>query len=158
LHPLRKQTIVMSILLDIDPDGDMNHHFQIPIDQWQKVYDQNESNCNQQNQNMRRIFTTDVMPADSSNPMKDLFENQTPIFKTLNSTHRTLKDTTPYGKGGWDPFHPSLERVRFHQQFLPIYYVYLFNTFIQTLNHTRHRVSITGAIGVVSQNRLAAPL
>ena len=30
---------------------------------------------------------------------------------TNQTQHRSLRDDSPYGRGGWDPFHPSLERV-----------------------------------------------
>lgn len=45
LHPDRRQMIAMSILMDIDPTGKDNSHFQIAIDEWQKTYDKNSKKC-----------------------------------------------------------------------------------------------------------------
>ncbi len=104
----------MSILLDIDPNGYNNNHFQKAIDQWQNKYDENDAKCNNDNQKTRQLFRSDLSAMESSTLSHDhLFLNQTPIRdNNMNSTQRSLRDTTPYGRGGWDPFHPSLERVR----------------------------------------------
>ena len=96
LHPQRRQTIVMAILLDIDPSGKDNNHFQLLIDEWQKIYDMNAEKCDP---SYRSAFR----------------QNE------YNSTQRVLvEDNTPFGTGGWDPFHPSLERVSVY-----VNYVYL---------------------------------
>lgn len=87
LHPKRRQTIVMAILLDIDPIGKENDHFQLIIDEWQKAYDSNAVKC-------------------------DPSYNSRFLLNEANNTRRILiQDNTPFGKGGWDPFHPSLETV-----------------------------------------------
>jgi hypothetical protein len=105
----------MSILMDIDPSGYTNNHFQKAIDEWQNVFDKNDVKCNQENQKARRIFSSDLSPTEPSYLHDDLLiTNKTPAFEVLNSTHRNLRDTTPYGRGGWDPFHPSIERVSVH--------------------------------------------
>lgn len=87
LHPKRRQTIVMSILLDIDPTEKDNTHFQLIIDEWQKTYDMNAVNCD---------------PSYISRFLQN---------ETNNSSRALIADNTPFGIGGWDPFHPSLETV-----------------------------------------------
>ena len=102
LHPLRRQTIVMSILIEVDPNGKDNEHFQKVIDQWQIEYNVNESMCNDK---IRRRAQSRDNNHDPILMPPSHFEDVT------NAKARYLKDTTPYGTGGWDPFHPSMERV-----------------------------------------------
>lgn len=97
LHPLRRQSIVMSIFLDIDNEGNDNNHFQRAIDEWQKVYDANAFNCKLNYMKKENYFSED------------------PRSKVSNITGRILvEDDSPYGKGGWDPFHPSLQTSIYH--------------------------------------------
>ena len=102
----RKQVIVMSILMTIHPNDEKNDHFQALIDEWQQVYDKNERSCQMK---MRRldergdIFKINTTEAFNDWNIEDVSQNAT--------ANRALKDTTPYGSGGWDPFHKSLERV-----------------------------------------------
>ena len=114
LHPNRRQTIAMSILMDIDLYGNTNHHFQKAIDGWQSVFDQNSYRCNEQKQTARKMHTTKNLSSATNSTFEDiaglLFAGEK-LFEAANSTRRNLIDETPYGKGGWDPFHPSLERV-----------------------------------------------
>lgn len=93
-HPLRRQTIVMSILLSIHEDDKRNEHLQEAIDEWQKLYDTNDDKCNNKS---RTLYSTnnDVGESDAR--------------KIVNGTKRELRDETPFGRGGWDPFHQSLE-------------------------------------------------
>ena len=99
----RKQVIVMSVLMTIHPNDKTNTHFQTLIDEWQKVYDNNENFCQDYQRNLfkRNNFKVFNRGEDWKN-----VGNATQKMK-----ERALVDTTPYGTGGWDPFHRSLERV-----------------------------------------------
>ena len=114
LHPNRRQTIAISILMDIDLYGNTNHHFQKAIDGWQSVFDQNSYRCNEQKQTARKMNTAKNLSSATNSTFEDiaslLFAGEK-LSEAANSTRRNLIDETPYGKGGWDPFHPSLERV-----------------------------------------------
>lgn len=98
VHPLRRQTIVMSIFLTYDAEDKDNDHLQIAIDEWQKVFNENEMRCQTASRKKLIINNTTISLQSKSN--------------TKGSKEvRYLKDETPFGKGGWDPFHPSLERT-----------------------------------------------
>lgn len=99
---MRRQTIVMSILLAFDEEDKTNTHLQKAIDEWQKVYDLNEKRCT--GSSGRKLFSATHAETKTS----------ADIFEALNITSRLsrgLKDETPFGRGGWDPFHRSLERT-----------------------------------------------
>lgn len=91
----------MSILLEVDPNGNDNEHFQKVIDQWQIEYNINDSMCNDKTRRRAQFRADDYDPSLMPSHFEDL----------TYAKVRHLKDTTPYGTGGWDPFHPSMERV-----------------------------------------------
>jgi hypothetical protein len=105
LHPERRQTIVLSIFLVIHEDDEDNDHLQKVIDEWQKVYDYNEKRCKE---------------SSKRNLSKEIFdEEDTRLHQDVNMMlrkkgERSLKDTSPFGKGGWDPFHSSLLTSIYH--------------------------------------------
>ena len=107
LHPDRRQTIVMSILLTYHDDDEDNEHLQLAIDEWQKEYDRNAIRCNATN-NYQRILQSELQ-----NTHSQILKN-TSIPTTDTKQERDLADETPFGTGGWDPFHPSLERSIYH--------------------------------------------
>mmetsp|Transcript_27192 Transcript_27192/g.40910 ORF Transcript_27192/g.40910 Transcript_27192/m.40910 type:complete len:185 (-) Transcript_27192:75-629(-) len=102
VHPMRRQTIVMSILLAFDKEDKTNTHLQKAIDEWQKVYDQNEMRCTGR-PSERKLFSH----VESQTTTSGRFE----AFNFTSREARELKDETPFGRGGWDPFHRSLERT-----------------------------------------------
>eukprot|EP00557_Chaetoceros_sp_GSL56_P002165 CAMPEP_0176501688 /NCGR_PEP_ID=MMETSP0200_2-20121128/14300_1 /TAXON_ID=947934 /ORGANISM="Chaetoceros sp., Strain GSL56" /LENGTH=131 /DNA_ID=CAMNT_0017900603 /DNA_START=2870 /DNA_END=3265 /DNA_ORIENTATION=- len=120
----------MSILMDFDPSDEDNNHFQKAIDQWQIVFDENQSKCNIPSSTgqsrgllgdsyiakgpspFSRIPSTNSTVLDSKYSPPKIDENDFLRSNLTNQTYnRRLKDTSPFGRGGWDPFHPSLERV-----------------------------------------------
>lgn len=119
VHPGRQQTIVMSILLDLHENDKNNAHLQRAIDEWQGVYDKNRQLC--KDPTRRNLKERNV---------KSQLADRTELFKydLLNHTHnalngtldesRKLEDKTPFGKYGWDPFHPSLETTIYHWGYL----------------------------------------
>ena len=121
LHPIRRQTIVMSILMELDPSDKDNAHFQKAIREWQKVSDANHDKCVTPDTKRENTYDLDVMFQSLSTQVATQSEgfdllNETSASQLLqttvsNGTHRNLRDTTPFGRGGWDPFHPSLEKV-----------------------------------------------
>jgi len=115
----------MSILIDFDPDDNDNTHFQEAIDEWQKVFNANALKCKLLNQNQRRRLSTDdeVIPSFSeamlnathsdlydATPRRDEAFTRMPPLEAVNASNRNLVEKA-FGRGGWDPFHPSLERV-----------------------------------------------
>lgn len=98
VHPVRRQTIVLSILLNLHEEDKNNDHLQKAIDEWQKVYNENEERC--QNRDSRHLVEENITIASA----QEVGFNRT-------KGNRGLKDETPFGQGGWDPFHPSLERT-----------------------------------------------
>ncbi len=105
LHPGRRHTIVMSILLTYHKNDKDNDHLQLAINEWQKEYDRNSLKCSKTNKAYRGLA------------MKSESQLITPLNQTIESVHgnvRELEDKTPFGTGGWDPFHPSLERSIYH--------------------------------------------
>jgi len=135
LHPLRRQTVVMSILMDFDPDDKDNDHFQVAIDQWQAVFDAAAAKCdgnltsaqdapfNRRRETGDLNTDTDVdkrnLSHKSSEPKRALFDHdeqahlydRNTIIEQGQGGSRSLTDTSPFGTGGWDPFHPSLKTV-----------------------------------------------
>lgn len=110
LHPGRRQTIVMSILLTLHENDKDNDHLQLAINEWQKEYDRNTLQCNN-TEHLQQMTDADSNSSKSSNA--SIIEmNTSPKFG--NETQRALADKTPFGIGGWDPFHPSLERSIYH--------------------------------------------
>jgi hypothetical protein len=123
----------MSILMDFDPSDEDNNHFQKAIDQWQILYDENQSRCNVPQTGQKRGMLDDSYAAESHPSLSGISNNSTaklhddthkiiPLdnsshrhdlksFSTNQTFNRLLRDDSPYGRGGWDPFHPSLERV-----------------------------------------------
>ena len=101
-HPIRRQTIVMSILLAFHDNDKKNNHLQKAIDEWQKVYDRNKMRCNGSSttRNLRH-----------SDELQDSYHDPKVFNATSKGARRNLKDETPFGRGGWNPFHPSLERT-----------------------------------------------
>ena len=190
VHPLRRQTIIMSILLEFDENDEDNHHLQKAIDEWQKVYDENEAKCSsprsrykdeaskresrfgnnsrdrmrmKRQRKRRNLFvknkkngtwdtkahgTMSTKGSTNSNTAKSRFINKTRSSNYVNrgtsnyehfqnilnrttananvstttkalkqqqqKADRNLGDKTPFGRGGWDPFHPSLETTIYH--------------------------------------------
>ena len=106
----------MSILIDFDPTGADNNHLQKAIDQWQAVFDSHDSKCTAPPIQNRKFFNSvDVIgELPRSTTYKLAFNTSVdPMNKNYNEsngTHRIL-DGVRSGKGGWDPFHPLLERV-----------------------------------------------
>jgi hypothetical protein len=106
----------MSILIDFDPTGADNKHLQKAIDQWQAVFDSHDSKCTAPPIQNRKFFNSvDVIgELPRSTTYKLAFNTSVdPMNKNYNEsngTHRIL-DGVRSGKGGWDPFHPLLERV-----------------------------------------------
>jgi hypothetical protein len=95
----------MSVLMTLHPNDKTNTHFQTLINEWQKVYDQNNISClNRRLDKRSDAFQVNTIEGFNDFNVKNLTQNTT-------ATSRALKDTTPYGSGGWDPFHRSLERV-----------------------------------------------
>lgn len=123
--------------MDFDPNDEDNDHFQKAIDQWQLLYDDNKSRCKDiQSKQRRRAFghesnhlsrrlyhnashtnVTRLVEQNISQHAPNFadhdFINTTRFTNNSNETahNRFLRDDSPYGRGGWDPFHPSLERV-----------------------------------------------
>lgn len=95
VHPDRKQTVAMSILLAFHKDDKPNSHLQTAIDEWQKVYEDNEYRCKMSTQKRSLKLNPKMHFAES--------------FRMRN-----LTDTTPFGTGGWDPFDPSLVTTIYH--------------------------------------------
>ena len=88
----------MSILLDLHQNDNMNNHLQKAISEWQKQYDINEAKCTKNSK--RDLFKREEFEGQEN----DIHGNST-------LSKRDLQDETPFGRGGWDPFHPSLERT-----------------------------------------------
>lgn len=86
----------MSILLAFHKDDKPNSHLQMAIDEWQKVYEDNEHRCEISTQKRSRKLNPKMRFAGSLFPV------------------RNLTDTTPFGTGGWDPFDPSLVTTIYH--------------------------------------------
>lgn len=119
--------------MDFDPSDEDNNHFQKAIDQWQILYDENQSRCNVPQTGQKRGMLDDSYVAESHASLSGISNNSTaklhddsnkkiPLdssnhrhdlksFSTNQTFNRLLRDDSPYGRGGWDPFHPSLERV-----------------------------------------------
>jgi hypothetical protein len=131
LHSLKRQTIVMSILMDFDPEDKDNDHFQVAIDQWQAVFDATASKCDgnttgaQDTPISRRMDTGKITTLEksesvrgSSEKTRSVYENDDDdlddrnlLMEQVKDGMRSLTDTSPFGTGGWDPFHPSLKTV-----------------------------------------------
>lgn len=110
----------MSVLLGFHENDKDNDHLQKAIDEWQKVFDENEMRC--QGKFLRHLLHNN---ATTSYPSRIIDETRTQdkihlhlkdeTPNKLNTTNkkmlRGLKDETPFGRGGWDPFHPTLVRT-----------------------------------------------
>jgi hypothetical protein len=199
LHPKRRQTIVMSILMDFDPYDIDNEHFQIALDQWQATFDRSAKKCKKRrteseakrfipwtpNQSVEfhtpsetsetpwdymkrmtngyekhdfspkedvknaisdsdpfshsrertlmdadKIKTETVLEESESMPgsseqIRSVYENDDDHLDDHNLLMeqraygmRSLTDTSPFGTGGWDPFHPSLRKVCANNEFM----------------------------------------
>jgi len=121
VHPLRQQTIVVSILLALHPNDNDNKHLQKVINEWQSIYDDNENRCKvSKKRNIRNLKNR------RSRKPKDLvgsvIEHSSLWWIKSNATmhlpvniskgvRRELIDESPFGRGGWDPFHRDLERT-----------------------------------------------
>lgn len=112
VHPVRKQTIVMSILLDLHENDENNDHLQKVIEEWQGVYDRNRQSCKEsKRRNLKETNVTSQL-TDKAELYKDFLLNHTRNeFNTTSQESRKLKDETPFGNNGWDPFHSSIERT-----------------------------------------------
>lgn len=89
----------MSILLEFHQDDKMNDHLQKAINEWQKQYDLNETRCKNSSQR-------DLVVDEKEEVHQPSYGSNT----TSIGSRELLKDETPFGRGGWDPFHRSLER------------------------------------------------
>jgi len=155
LHPLRRQTVAMSILMDFDPSDNDNQHFQKVIDKWQQVFDANNSKCTplpppiQSRKFFNNVdiigdlpsFITNAVALNTSNH----YDNET-THDANNGTHRVLNGPL-VEEGVWDPFHPSMERVSFSLA-LDFLLLYVLSTFLtEPPIITIIRVFTTGATG-----------
>ncbi len=110
-HPGRQQMIVMSILLDFHERDEDNRHLQKAINQWQKEYNKNDMRCKMaRNRNLKTRNTT----RNTMNSTVFNIDSARKIYNITSEKSRRTADDTPFGKGGWDPFHPSLERTIYH--------------------------------------------
>lgn len=158
--------------MDFDPSDADNDHFQKAIDQWQILFDENQSRCNIPPTGPTRGLLDETHITEGHVPFSGIPNNSTRLdsqnipppnddYDLLRSNptnqtfHRRLRDDSPYGRGGWDPFHPSLERVSrtviFSKYFLFIPYsssvlARLYSSFGSS------RVFTIGVIGEVSPN------
>ena len=96
----------MSVLMTLHPNDKTNTHSQTLIDEWQKVYDKHEKFC--QDKQRKLVKRNEFKLFDRG---EDWLNNSNIGNTTQKVKERVLVDTTPYGTGGWDPFHRSLERV-----------------------------------------------
>jgi carbonic anhydrase len=55
LHHLRKKAPVISILVDLHPDDKENGHFQLALDEWQKVWEKDYLECELRRRRERRL-------------------------------------------------------------------------------------------------------
>ena len=122
--------IVMSILMEFDPTGKDNDHFQRAINEWQKTYDKHYANCVN---HTKKVFSNNVYnnPNYHNSTIAKNMAN-TSCNKGTNWENNNFSQSIhePYsGKGKtstepaswrglsqdksqiWDPFHESLERV-----------------------------------------------
>ena len=130
LHPLRRQTLVMSILMDFHPDDKDNDHFQLAIDQWQAVFDITASKCSRNTTSgvQEAPEDTEWMGESSVYYSPEKIKDSRLAYESFNHDHRedrsgstekrsngeqSLTDTSAFGTGGWDPFHPSLKTVSY---------------------------------------------
>lgn len=114
--------------MDFDPSDADNDHFQKAIDQWQILFDENQSRCNIPPTGPMRGLLDETHITEGHVPFSGIPNNSTRLDSqnipppnddydllrsnpTNQTIHRRLRDDSPYGRGGWDPFHPSLERV-----------------------------------------------
>jgi len=113
VHPTRRQTIVLSILLSLSEDDKSNDHLQKAIDEWQKVYDENNRKCNTSRNLLYSLRNETKLHFSSSNYYESKFDPISMEKYTYDKV-RNLTDTTPFGRGGWDPFHSSLMTSIYH--------------------------------------------
>jgi hypothetical protein len=115
LHPLRRQTVAMSILMDFDPSDSDNHHFQKVIDKWQQVFDVNNLKCTPPPMKQSREFfnAADIigdLPSSTEAVLGTSNHSAHKKYEINNGTHRILNGSLAR-RDVWDPFHPEMERV-----------------------------------------------
>jgi hypothetical protein len=162
LHPLRRQTLVMSILMDFDPDDKDNDHFQAAIDQWQAVFDVTASSCDENSYEddpfIRRHtqeFSSSSEKTRDTRDQDEFYRGKKMLTEDTKKSPRSLADTSPFGTGGWDPFHPSLRTV----SFMNLYFLFIINEYVFSPDYFdfySFSLFIIGATGAVSPSLHAA--
>lgn len=94
-HPVRKALIGIAWLIDAREVNATNNHMQLLIDQFQQIYDSNESGC-LYNETVQNV-TVDLNETD---------QNDTIAGNDTDGTARNLKKPKP-----WDPFHVDIQKT-----------------------------------------------
>mmetsp|Transcript_21291 Transcript_21291/g.43666 ORF Transcript_21291/g.43666 Transcript_21291/m.43666 type:complete len:615 (-) Transcript_21291:635-2479(-) len=92
LHLGRDRAPVISVMIDLHPEGEPNRHLQRALDEWQKVFDADEQECQEE----RRRAARRLGGASGTNPGNN----------TSDQIHRNTQATTE--RKIWDPYHPDI--------------------------------------------------
>lgn len=92
LHRERDRAPVISVMIDLHPDDEPNLHLQKALDEFQKVFDADEQECEEERRRSTRKLGG--------------FSNSSAFLST--SFHRNAQAATT--RKVWDPYHPDLMR------------------------------------------------
>ena len=94
-HPVKQSLIAVSWLFEAKPDNLANQHMQLLIDEFQKVYDDNEESC-KAGMNMTAVQNQTAVQSLTSTRARGSTRNR-----------RMKKEREPI----WDPFHSDIQRT-----------------------------------------------
>ena len=96
LHRERDRAPVISVMIDLHPNDEPNLHLQKALDEWQKVFDDDERECEDRSERANRRLGGQT---NSSAYMSS------PLSYRRNAQEDTTKDRE---KKVWDPYHRDL--------------------------------------------------
>ena len=94
LHLGRDRAPVISVMVDLHPDGEPNFHLQRAIDEWQKVFDADKVACQEE----RRRAARRLGGFFEAYPFRNTSASEESRRKTQETTERKI----------WDPYHPEI--------------------------------------------------
>ena len=114
IHPIRKQRLVLSIMIDLYPSDSekMNRHFQKLINKWQEVFDENHLNCvnnrNKGRKHVRRMEKKEALTNATSPIMRELSHQRYNVSNYYVYGKKVSKSSKP-----WSPFHRDIVRTHY---------------------------------------------